>query len=787
MTIVPTKYGKMYVIDSDKVVSRALTLYGEWAVSELDLLAQIISPTMSVLDVGAFIGTHSLAFSEFVGESGKVYSFEPRKEIYAVLSENLAINACNNVTAFNIGLDKEQKTLELPSIDVNELVNFGGLALNSDFHAADSVNYQIDIATIDSLALGKIDVIKLDVEGMEVDVLNGATETITRDRPIVFCECNSLNAGLDVLLFCQARQYNTYGFLAEAFNPDNFNAVTENIFQDAKELALLLIPQEKTAEILGKLTDFALLPINSIEDLVLPLLHKPQYSYEVLANTASASGLGIHFPSPIQEKFNQLIDEQQQAMAVLSLTIAERESDIMTLKQWHSELSKEIEALCASTSWKITKPLRSLSLWLRQFGELVQIYRTHRWMYPGVSGFKRLIGLCIEAIQKDDGKGTRNRSPLHLLRPYLEKEQDLTPTILFDHNGGGGSNIYTRELIETIHANGGIVLRVYYFDGAWFVQWNRSQKKESLFFTTSTEELFELLAVSHSNNIVLNSLYGYPDIKAAAEHIVNLVHTLNASLDFKIHDFYALCPSPHLSDFEDKYCGVPQDVEVCRQCLKRNLSWYHSWYPKENRATDIVEWRKPFADLFAVASTITFFDSSSIDIARQAFDLDDSKIKVIPHLINYFSCDKPVQLAEPLHIATLGMLSHMKGGNVVKTLCEYIDEQGLEVAMTVVGTSYVNTPPRVTIHGKYNPNDLPIIISKRGINVILIPSIIPETFSYTISEAMAMGLPIVAFDIGAQGNRVKQYAFGKVVPLNSSPAVILAATQAALATALGRK
>jgi glycosyltransferase involved in cell wall biosynthesis len=63
------------------------------------------------------------------------------------------------------------------------------------------------------------------------------------------------------------------------------------------------------------------------------------------------------------------------------------------------------------------------------------------------------------------------------------------------------------------------------------------------------------------------------------------------------------------------------------------------------------------------------------------------------------------------------------------------------------------------------------------------PSIIPETFSYTISEAMTMGLPIVAFDIGAQGNRVKNYNLGKVVPLGSTSEVILTAIQSSLTAA----
>lgn len=787
MSSISTKYGKMHIIDSDKVVSQSLTLYGEWADDELNLLAQIISPEMCVLDVGAFIGTHSLAFSKFVGNQGKVYSFEPRREIYAILVENLATNECNNVTALNMGLDEKKSILDLPSIDINELVNFGGLALDSDFCSPNSVTYQVDISTLDGLGIEQIDIIKLDVEGMERNVLNGAIDTITQCRPIIFCECNSLASGNEILAFCQARQYDTYGFLASAYNPNNFNAVKNNIFEDAKELALLLIPQEKAAQTLSKIANSPLLPINTIEDLVLPLLHKPQYSYEVLVNTATYSALGINFPSPILTDFQQIIEKQHEAIANLSQVISERDDQITTLQQWQAELHNEIQLFRSSTSWRMTKPLRDLSRWYQQIRQLIQLYQHHRWMYPGLDGFKRLISQCIDAIQKSGGNGLQNKSPLPLLRPYLEKELQLNPIIIFDHNGGGGSNSYSFELMKTIHAEGGAVLRIYCFDAVWFVQWSAGNKNEMLFFTDSIDDLFEVLLVSHSENIIINSVYGYPDIKVAAAHIVNLVQTLKATLDFKIHDFYALCSSPHLSDFEDKYCGVPENLEVCKGCLKKNLSWYHSWYPKENRPTDIAEWRKPFADLFDSATTVTFFDSSSVEIVRKGLYLDDSKSKITPHVINYLSCDKPIDITGALHLGMLGTLSLMKGGNVVNSLCNYIDEQGLDIPMTVVGSSFIDTPARVTIHGQYTHSDLPIIVSKYGINVILMLSIIPETFSYTISEAMAMMLPIITFDIGAQGHRVKQYALGQVIPLDSSPAVILAAIQSVLKMAQEKK
>lgn len=351
MNVVSTRYGKMRIIEADTVVSRSLAVYGEWAMDELNFLGQIIAPGMRVLDVGAFIGTHTLAFSEFVGKQGKVYSFEPRKEIHAILAENISLNNLKNVTSFNMGLAEKEDILSLQSLDISEDINFGGLALDSNGTTATTNRYDVRISTIDNYNFEKLDVIKLDVEGMERKVLDGAIKTILRDKPIIFCECNSLIAGNELLEFCESINYDAYGLLVSAYNPNNFNAIKDNFFGNAKELALILIPRVNSITVMRNITDVNLLPIHNLEDFVLPLLFKPQYPYEVLALTASFASLGIDFPSPALTELNEKISNLNQAAAV-------RDEQLGSLNQALAERDERFNKTVSSTSWLITKPFR---------------------------------------------------------------------------------------------------------------------------------------------------------------------------------------------------------------------------------------------------------------------------------------------------------------------------------------------------------------------------------------------------------------------------------------------
>lgn len=352
--------------------------------------------------------------------------------------------------------------------------------------------------------------------------------------------------------------------------------------------------------------------------------------------------------------------------------------------------------------------------------------------------------------------------------------------IIFDHKIAEGANQYSRDLINDTIANGRTALRIYYSNHTWFVEWIAADDG-MIFVEASTESLFAELSTVRINGIIVNVPYLYPELDQVIRHILNLARSVGTTLDYKVHDFYAICPSKHLLGNEDQYCFVPMDASACNTCLQNNKHVYKVGGKPDN----IGKWREPFAQLLAGATTISVFDPSSISILNRAFQVDETKFRLEPREQISFKHTQPISLMSPLHIGVIGALTVTKGSSIISKMADYIEAHNLQIPISIVGSSHVPAEKNVRVLGICNHAELPQIVQREGINVILMASIIPETFSYTIFEAIQMNMPIVAFDIGAQGDRVKQYKLGKVVPLSSSTEAILEAIQSVLITAKG--
>ncbi len=137
-----------------------------------------IEPGSCIADIGANIGNHTVFFAHCCGAK-RVYAFEPLKTAFSILEENVKINGLNNVEAHNVAVGSNGDLLSLVRCTPT---NLGG----SQFSSSKTGDYPV--VSLDSMELDSLDFVKLDVEGLQSPVLQGAKDTLAALRPKVLVE-----------------------------------------------------------------------------------------------------------------------------------------------------------------------------------------------------------------------------------------------------------------------------------------------------------------------------------------------------------------------------------------------------------------------------------------------------------------------------------------------------------------------------------------------------------------------------------------------------------------------
>ena len=164
-------------------------IYDKFEVDEIDFVNKYLKEGDTFLDIGANVGLFSLYASKKVGSSGNVIAFEPAYVTHKRLLENCELNKLSNVRPFKLGLSNENTTLEL-NISSNGFEAWNTFVKSNDnkFSSKESVevnslDYFLSQNSIDT---DKISLIKLDVEGFEINVLEGASALLANENAPVF-------------------------------------------------------------------------------------------------------------------------------------------------------------------------------------------------------------------------------------------------------------------------------------------------------------------------------------------------------------------------------------------------------------------------------------------------------------------------------------------------------------------------------------------------------------------------------------------------------------------------
>lgn len=235
--VVNTKYGHVLINKNDIYIGRHLKQKGTWCDEELITIGSVLRTGDVVIEVGSNIGSHSIAIAAKIGSEGKLYAFEPQRIIFYHLAASIALNGLLNVYCYQKAVGAACGFAKIPQVNYEVEGNFGAVSLiegkNLEVMVSDTIFEEVEVVTIDSLNLPSCRLIKIDAEGMEIDVINGAKDTIKKFRPVIFTEWDARNNDVNIVSKILNLEYKMYAI----HTPGNYN--------------LFCIPREWNTKVIG--------------------------------------------------------------------------------------------------------------------------------------------------------------------------------------------------------------------------------------------------------------------------------------------------------------------------------------------------------------------------------------------------------------------------------------------------------------------------------------------------------------------------------------------------------
>ena len=430
----------------------------------------------------------------------------------------------------------------------------------------------------------------------------------------------------------------------------------------------------------------------------------------------------------LQDHFSGTNPYDKEGSSYYSWYINERKV-LQEPNQTTQDLLNELNSVYNSKSWRITAPLRKIFKFLRFF---------------------------------------KNQNNLNMNRNNYKKN-----ILVLAHLWGdkAGTSIHISDIINEMKKKYNFYVLVPYYNIYQLFRYQDNGEESIEFFPQSSQNFINRFAnleyLYMLENIVDNFNIDIIHIHHMLGHFFNitkLIKKKRIKLIISLHDLYAICPRINKINYENVYCGYPDENE-CNICLKScNICIFG--IPEEK---SIIDWKYNWNLLFSLADKVIVPSESTRD--EVLYRYKNLSVDVIEHGIDINKQKDVLDIDDDkvFNVAFIGTITEIKGKKIIEDLINYSQNFNDNIYFHLFGFfyngSYISERKYGNFieHGEYHRNNLKKLFIDNNIKLVCIFSVCPETYCYTLSESIANNVPILAIDIGAVGQRVKENNWGWLI------------------------
>jgi hypothetical protein len=486
------------------------------------------------------------------------------------------------------------------------------------------------------------------------------------------------------------------------------------------------------------------------------------------AGTIAHATLQLHYEDGTTESVKASMNRVREEVAIAFPHHAQAaHSGFMLMAGWSGLPPQKIELVFELTDGRVKRTnlanAASGGNVQARFSKSLYLFK-RAWAYVRQGRIRHLIHKAARYGRSNPRLGTADDDTL------ASRLRGRRCRLVIDHSMGGGANLFRERLVSQWLKEGDTVALLSFKVASMEAFVEVQDSRGSLVSTLSQwETLSAVLEEADLAQIFFNCAVSFPNPGRLQKLVLDIKRRTHAELTVAMHDYFLVCPSNFLLDSTGTYCGVPS-VDQCESCLPYHQDGFVSLTGERS----ILDWRTLWTQLLEAADEVRCFSESTRRLLKRAYPDIAARSTLRPHDVTPLRAIRNSRLENPvLTIGVIGAISHHKGAAVIADLAKAISASGAPVKIVVIGSVDAWCPPEiVTQTGPYKQEDLPKIVEKHHINIALMPSICPETFSFVAHEIISMKLPLVSLDLGAQADLVRSQATGHVSCRHDGPGLL---------------